>query len=233
MGWRWRLLKEYKQEDFLMLSGIQHYQFCKRQWALIHVEKQWEDNYRTMEGNILHEKVHNSSVKEKRGELITSRAMPVHSFELGISGECDAVEFKKNEDGVEIPKLNGKYIITPIEYKRGKPKISNEDILQVIAQVICLEEMFCCEISNAYLYYHEIRRRQEVVITEELKDKVRKTYDEMHQLLEQKYTPNVTWKKHCNACSLRDVCLPVLGKKKSVKEYVRRAIIGDQNETIG
>ncbi|MFI3238067.1 MAG: CRISPR-associated protein Cas4 [Lachnospiraceae bacterium] len=210
-----------------MLSGIQHYQFCKRQWALIHVEQQWEENYRTMEGNILHEKVHDSSIKEKRGHLIISRAMRVHSYELGISGECDVVEFKKDEEGVDIPKLNGKYAISPVEYKRGKPKTGNEDILQLIAQVICLEEMFRCEISIAYLYYHEIRRRQEVVITDELKNKVHIIYEEMHQLLERKYTPNVTWKKQCNACSLKDICLPVLGKKNSVKEYMGRAIVGE------
>ncbi|MFI3214586.1 MAG: CRISPR-associated protein Cas4 [Eubacteriales bacterium] len=207
-----------------MLSGIQHFRFCKRQWALIHVEQQWEENYRTVEGKILHDKAHDASVKEKRGELIVSRAMPVHSYELGISGECDVVEFIKSDKGVEVPKLNGYYRIMPVEYKRGKPKAGEEDILQLTAQVMCLEEMFCCEIQTACLFYHETRRRQEVEITKRLKEEIRKTYESMHQLLERQYTPTVSWKKHCNACSLKDICLPVLGKTKSVKEYVRKAI---------
>lgn len=225
--WRWKLLKEYKQEDFLMLSGIQHFKFCKRQWALIHVEQQWQENYYTMEGNILHEKVHDVSIREKREKIIISRAMPIQSYELGISGECDAVEFWENENGVDVPKLQGRYLIFPIEYKRGKPKIDDEDILQLVAQVMCLEEMFCCKIEKAYLYYHEIRRRQEVIITDVLRKEVRETYEYMHQLMGRKYTPKVSWTKSCNACSLRDICLPVLGKKKSVSKYIKEAVAGE------
>mgnify|MGYP000956894865 CR=1 FL=1 len=95
-------MKEYNEEDFLMLSGIQHYSFCKRQWALIHIENQWSENIRTIEGNILHEKAHDNSMMERRGNIIISRGMPIVSRTLGVSGECDVVEFHKDKDGVNI-----------------------------------------------------------------------------------------------------------------------------------
>jgi CRISPR-associated exonuclease Cas4 len=112
----------YKQEEYLMLSGIQHFVFCKRQWALIHIENVWQDNYHTAIGNVFHEKVHNSAVFEKRGNIITSRAMPIHSSVLGISGECDVVEFISDKKGVKIQGREGMYIPCPVEYKKGSLK---------------------------------------------------------------------------------------------------------------
>ncbi len=228
MDWSWRLLKDYKQEDFLLLSGIQHYAFCKRQWALIHIEKQWAENVKTMEGKILHENAHDETVKEKRGNLVISRAMPIQSYQLGVSGECDVVEFRKDINGIDIPKLKGKYSVTPIEYKRGKPKEGNEDVFQLVAQAMCLEEMFCCNIEVGYLFYYETRRRVQVVITRELKEHVTKCIEEMHQLFDRQYTPLENFGKSCNSCSLKAICLPVLGKKKSVRRYINNVIQGDE-----
>lgn len=85
----------YKEEDFLQLSGIQHFAFCRRQWALAYIELQWQENVRTVEGKIFHENAHDVSMKEKRGDLLIVRAMPIHSWEMGVSGECDVVEFHK------------------------------------------------------------------------------------------------------------------------------------------
>ena len=147
----------YKEEDYLQLSGIQHFAFCRRQWALAYIELQWQENVRTVEGKLLHEVAHDASVKEKRGSLIVVRAMPVHSRELGISGECDVVEFYKAEDGVPISGREGKYRVIPVEYKRGKPKTDDVDALQVAAQALCLEEMLCCDIPYGYIYYGETR----------------------------------------------------------------------------
>ena len=87
----------YKEEDFLQLSGIQHFAFCRRQWALAYIELQWQENVRTVEGKILHENAHDVSMKEKRGDLLIVRAMPIHSREMGVSGECDVVEFHKEK----------------------------------------------------------------------------------------------------------------------------------------
>ena len=109
----------YKEEEFLQLSGIQHFEFCRRQWALAYIELQWQENVRTVEGKILHENAHDTSIKEKRGDLIVVRAMPIHSREMGVSGECDVVEFHKAKDGINLSGKEGFYYVVPIEYKRG------------------------------------------------------------------------------------------------------------------
>ena len=112
----------YKEEDFLQLSGIQHFAFCRRQWALAYIELQWQENVRTVEGKILHENAHDVNMKEKRGDLLIVRAMPIHSWEMGVSGECDVVEFHKVKDGIQLAGKEGLYKAVPVEYKRGRPK---------------------------------------------------------------------------------------------------------------
>ena len=210
----------YKEDDFLQLSGIQHFAFCRRQWALAYIELQWQENVRTVEGHLLHENAHDAAIKEKSGDLIVVRAMPVHSKELGISGECDVVEFHKAEDGIPISGREGKYTVIPVEYKRGTPKSNDADALQVAAQALCLEEMLCCDIPYGYVYYGEIRRREKIEFTERLRYKVKDLFAEMHKYYSQRYTPKVKWSKSCNACSLKEICLPVLNKKVSVKKYL-------------
>ena len=95
--------------------------------------------------------------------------MPVHSREMGVSGECDVVEFHKVKDGISIAGREGSYSVIPVEYKRGKPKTDDSDILQVAAQALCLEEMLCCVIPYGYIYYGETRRRTKVEFTDEVK----------------------------------------------------------------
>ena len=202
----------YDEEDFLQLSGIQHFAFCRRQWALAYIELQWQENVRTVEGRLLHEKAHDPDRKEKRGDLIIVRAMPVHSRELGISGECDVVEFHKSEDGITIFGREGKYTVIPVEYKRGKPKESEMDALQVAAQALCLEEMLCCDIPYGFIYYGEIRHREKVEFTDVLRQKVKDMFAEMHRYYDQRYTPKAKRTKSCNTCSLKDICLPMLDK---------------------
>ena len=134
-------MRHYLEEEYLMLSGIQHFIFCRRQWALIHVEQQWEENYRTVDGKIMHCHAHDGDFFEKRGELLITRGMAVSSAELGISGMCDVVEFRKDENGIKLHGYEGNYNVIPIEYKRGKPKENLSDKLQLTAQALCLEEM--------------------------------------------------------------------------------------------
>ncbi len=212
----------YDEDDFLQLSGIQHFAFCRRQWALAYIELQWQENVRTVEGHLLHENAHDSSLKEKRGDLIIVRGMPVHSREIGISGECDVVEFHKSEDGVPVSGREGKYRAVPVEYKRGKPKANDVDALQVAAQALCLEEMLCCDIPCGYIYYGESRRREKIEFTDELRKKVKDMFAEMHKFYDQRYTPKVKRTKSCNACSLKDICIPELNKEISVKNYIDR-----------
>lgn len=212
------------EDDYLMLSGVQHFEFCKRQWALIHVEQQWEENVKTIEGQHVHRKVDQPFIKEKRKNIVTVRAMPVKSKVLKITGICDVVEFIKDDQGVDIPKLNGKYIAYPVEYKRGKPKKHDSDILQLVMQAICLEEMLLLNINKAYLYYEEIKRRVEIDITDDLRLKVHEIVEEMHMYYEKRYTPKVKTGPHCKQCSLKNICLPTLMKKQSVKSYIERKL---------
>ena len=219
-------MKEYDEEDFLMLSGIQHFKFCRRQWALIHIEKQWAENSRTVEGELFHQKAHDITFTEKRKNIIVSRAMPVHSRTLGTSGECDIVEFIANKDGINIAGRQGRYIICPVEYKKGSPKSGDEDIFQLVAQAMCLEEMFVCEIEKGYLYYGETRKRTEVIFSDAIKQEVRNAFEEMHSLFERRYTPKVKISKSCNACSLKSICLPILCKNKSAENYIKKIVSG-------
>ena len=215
---------EYREEDFLMLSGIQHFAFCRRQWALIHIENQWVENYSTVSGNIVHKNAHDKKFKETRGDILITRGMSIFSNILGISGECDVVEFHENINGVNLYGKDKKHIPFPIEYKRGKPKEHNADILQLCAQAMCLEEMLCCEITNGALYYDEIKRRENVVFTDELREEVVKIFAEMHNLYKKGHTPKVKPKKNCNSCSLKGICVPKIMRPKLVIDYMTQSI---------
>ena len=215
---------QYKEDDYLSLSGIQHFIFCRRQWALIHIEQQWEENLRTVEGHIMHANAHDSLKTETRGDIIITRGLPVFSKELGVYGVCDVVEFHRAEDGVNLFGREGRYLPCPIEYKKGRPKENDMDRLQLAAQAICLEEMLCCSIKSAYLYYGETRHRVEVPITQEIRDKVRSVFTEMHHYYNRRYTPKVKPTKQCKACSLKDICLPVLCKNKRAGTFINQML---------
>ncbi len=211
---------EYREDDFLMLSGIQHFSFCRRQWALIHIEMLWEENLRTIEGDRLHEICHNSLSSESRKNVIISRGMPVFSRAMGTSGECDVVEFRKSKTGITLTGREGLYTVYPIEYKHGEPKEDNCDILQLAAQAICLEEMLVCEVNRGAIYYGKIKRRLEVELTPEIKDSVRESFKEMHRCFKDKHIPKVKVTRKCNACSLKELCMPKLQRIGSVKKYL-------------
>jgi CRISPR-associated exonuclease Cas4 len=212
---------DYNEEDsYLMLSGIQHFQFCKRQWALIHIEQQWEENVRTVEGQYLHRKADEPFIREKRGNKLIVRAMPVKSSSLKITGICDVVEFLEDKNGFEINGSEGKYVAYPVEYKRGKPKMEDSDVLQLTAQAMCLEEMLLCEITIGYMFYNEIKHRVEVPLTGETKNKVRTIFAEMHDYYDRRYSPKVKTGSFCKNCSLQHICLPGIMNKRTVKSYI-------------
>ena len=215
---------EYAEDNYLMISGIQHFKFCRRQWALIHVEQQWEENVHTIMGELMHKKVHDPYITEKRRDTLVVRALPVSSRIMGISGECDVVEFHKCEDGIKLYGHRGLYSVYPVEYKKGKPKLTEEDKLQHTAQALCLEEMFSTEIPEGAIFYGETRRRDVVEFHEELRLEVKRMFQEMHQYYDRNYTPKVKYSKACNACSLKEVCLPKLGKAVSVKSYMNQIL---------
>lgn len=169
----------------------------------------------------MHELVHDSDFTQKRGRLLLSRGMPVKSYTLGITGVCDMVELEEDPDGVAIVGRPGKYKIFPVEYKLGKPDDTNSDVWQLCAQAMCLEEMFCTNISEGAIYYARLRRRKNILLDDALRASVKAAISEMHQLMARRYTPKVRPKKACAGCSLHEICQPELLKKSSVTEYVR------------
>lgn len=211
----------YPEESFLRLSGLQHFKFCRRQWALIHIENQWAENYRTTDGAILHERAHDKDLTECRGDLLITRDMRIFSQSLGVSGACDVVEFHSGSTGIPLDGRCGLWQPYPVEYKRGRPKQDTADALQLCGQAMCLEEMLCCEIPAGYLYYGETRHRLRVELTEELRQTVKSAAAEMHALYARRHTPKGKRTKACNACSIKDLCLPVICGKKTATGYLQ------------
>jgi CRISPR-associated exonuclease Cas4 len=210
----------YAEDEYLQIAEIQHFAFCPRQWALAYLEQQWQENVLTVEGHALHDKAHDESIKEKRRGRIIVRGMRIASSALGISGDCDVVEFIEDKDGVAIPSYQGRYRVVPVEYKRGHPKAGEEDVLQLTLQAMCLEDMLATQIAVGYLYYGEIRHRSPVEFRDEMKQHIRDMLREMRQYIRKGYTPKVKPHKGCKKCSLQGLCLPGLKRQKSAKEYV-------------
>lgn len=218
----------FSDDDLLQLSGLQHFAFCRRQWALIHIEKQWQENWRTTEGSLMHSRAHDTGIRERRGDTLIVRGLSVVSRTLGISGQCDVVEFHPAFDGVPIRGEDGAWRPYPVEYKHGSPKTRQADELQLCAQAMCLEEMLCCQITEGALFYGETRRRTMVSFDDELRDTVRTMLEEMHQLYKRGYTPKVRPTKACNACSLKELCLPSLLRSDHSAKYLRDAMEGEE-----
>lgn len=214
-------MSTYQEDDYLMISGLQHFSFCRRQWALIHIEQQWSENLRTVEGEILHERAHDFSLSEKRGDILTVRGLGVHSPSLGVNGVCDVVEFHRSEDGTALHGREGLWQPVPVEYKRGSTKVNDADRLQLCCQAMCLEEMLCCTVSKGALFYGETRRREQVALTGELRAQVREMLLEMHRYYARRYTPKSKPSKSCNACSLKELCLPKLCGNLSAHTYIQ------------
>ena len=216
----------YSEEDYLQLSGLQHFKFCRRQWALAYIEQQWAENFRTVDGALMHQNAHDTGFRESRGDLFITRGVSVFSPTLGVSGQCDVLEYHRGSAGIPIRGKEGLWQPFPVEYKRGSPRDDTGDTLQLCGQAMCLEEMLCCEIPEGALYYGEIRRRVPVAFTSELRDEVRGMLDLMHDLYRRGHTPKVKPNKSCNACSMKELCLPRLMKSRSVAAYLNDAMEG-------
>lgn len=216
---------EYTADELLPLSGIQHFLFCRRQWALIHVERQWQENALTAEGKIMHQRADDPFFTETRNGVITARSVPIASYRLGLVGVCDVVEFTLSPEGVNLPGREGLYLAAPVEYKRGHEKRDPCDEAQLCAQAVCLEEMLSMAIPRGYLYYGETRHRVEVELSAELRGLVRDMSDEMHAYFQRGYTPRVKTSKACRSCSLADICLPELQEKVvAASHYIKQQI---------
>jgi CRISPR-associated exonuclease Cas4 len=206
----------YTEDDLIQLSALQHFVFCERQCALIHIEQIWSENLFTAEGKIMHEKA-DSNKFESRGNVRIDYSVPLRSLRLGLSGKADVVEFHKMEDGTWLP--------FPVEYKRGKPKADDCDRVQLCAQAVCLEEMLKVEIPEGALFYGQTRRREDVVFDERLRTATEDISRRVHELIASGLTPKAEYSKKCESCSLRDLCLPkTCGKSKAVSKYLLTAM---------
>jgi CRISPR-associated exonuclease Cas4 len=214
----------FSGDELLPLSGLQHLQFCERQWGLIQIEQQWEENRLTAEGRILHQRVHEAATEARPG-IVIARGLQLQSLRLGLSGQSDVVEFHGSESGVELPNRKGWWRPFPVEYKRGRPKADSCDEVQLCAQTLCLEEMFGTVIESGALFYGTNRRRTEVRFEAALRKRTEELARRMHQLYSSGVTPPPVYAKKCENCSLYNRCLPrTASKRATVERYMASAL---------
>lgn len=221
----------YADDQMLMLSGIQHFMFCPRQWALIHIEQEWSDNQLTIEGQLLHKHVDDPSYRQKCGDHITLRSVSLASKELGLYGISDAIELHPVQSQTNCfihPKYPGNWLPIIVEYKHGKPKHNAIDEVQLAAQVMCLEEMYNLQLSHASFFYAEIRRRVDVDINDALRQIVHDCAKEMHEIYQNATIPQAQYSKKCIHCSLQDVCMPQIGKCTKVEYYLTKHLLNEE-----
>jgi len=210
----------FPEEDYVPISALQHWIFCPRQCALIHIEQQWEENLLTAEGRGIHKKVHGTDTEVRDGVRIV-RGLRLRSHKLGLVGQSDVVEFHAASDGAEIPGLESRFRPYPIEYKRGKPKIDISDEVQLCAQALCLEEMLSTDVLKGALFYGRPHRRKEIEFTDALKQKTHEETYRLHEFILKRETPKVKYSKKCRSCSLIDLCIPkITGIRKNINQYL-------------
>jgi len=200
--------------DLIPISALQHYLYCPRQCALIHVERQWAESRHTAEGRLLHERA-DQPQKQRRKDVRTVTAMPLLSLELRITGTADVVEFHR-EGEVERA--------FPVEYKRGRPKVHRADEVQLCAQALCLEQMLESPVPTGAIFYGVTRRRKEVSFDKTLRALTHQTIVDVHAMIGAATTPSATYDgRRCDACSLIDICQPRwLGRTQSVEGWLKQ-----------
>ncbi|WP_029460882.1 CRISPR-associated protein Cas4 [Solidesulfovibrio alcoholivorans] len=205
----------YAEDELLPLSALQHLLFCRRQCALIHIERVWAENAFTVRGGILHEKAHEQGYASRDGVRV-ARAVPLRSMELGLSGVADVVEFHESRAGE---------IVFPVEYKLGQPKADACDTVQLCAQALCLEEMLSRRIEAGAVFYGRTRRRLAVAFDAALREATRAACADLHAFVAAGRTPQARYEKRCRSCSLEATCLPqACGGKRSARVYLRQAV---------
>jgi CRISPR-associated exonuclease Cas4 len=207
----------FAEADLIPLSALQHYMFCPRQCALIHVEQIWVESGLTAEGRIQHERV-DAGGAERRRDVKRTFGLPIRCLRLGLAGKADVVEFHRQADGTWRP--------YPVEHKRGRRKEEDWDRVQLCAQALCLEEMLGASVPEGALFYGKEQRREVVEIGEALRRKTDEVAAAIHCLFADGCTPAPVYAKKCDSCSLMDTCLPrgVGGRGNRVGRYLARVL---------
>ena len=206
----------HQESDYIMLSALQHYPFCPRQCALIHIEQLWAENRYTAEGKVLHERA-DSGKSQQRGGVRIVRSLPISSQKHGLSGQADVVEF--HADGN----------VCPVEYKRGRPKQDRCDEVQLCGQALCLEEMLAVSIDSGALFYGQRRRRKDVLFDSGLRKLTLEILAATRQMIAAGRTPAAVYSKKCGSCSMLHLCLPkICSAEHSVQRYLSSMLRGEQ-----
>lgn len=209
-----------EDDDLIPISALQHYLYCPRQCALIHLEQHWAENRQTAEGQLLHRQADKPQVERRRG-VRTVTAMPLLSLELGITGKADVVEFHSSEAGE---------CAFPVEYKRGRPKAHRADEVQLCAQALCLEPMLGTPVEAGALFYGQTRRRQEVTFDPALRELTRRIIADTRRMLVSGQTPSATYTpKLCDRCSLIDACQPRWLGRRGIDAWLRRQLDDEED----
>lgn len=216
-------------DELIMLSALQHYLFCPRQCALIHIEGSWKENFLTASGRTLHEHVDKVG-SETRRDIHIATSLRLVSHRMGVMGVADLVEFHRTERScddlgrrmaIRLPNRIGFWRPFPVEYKRGKPKSHRADEVQLCAQGMCLEEMLDVYVGGGALFYGEPRRRMDVLFDDELRGLTDATARGAHELLSSGVTPPPVRTEGCDACSLKEYCF---GEAPSARRWIEKEL---------
>lgn len=209
-----------QDDKYIPLSYISQFHYCKRRVGLLMLEQQWSDSTDTIKGTAEHKNVHTAGSKSHNGHYVLTE-LQVFSKKMGLAGKCDVVEAIPCLEGVSLPFLDeNRYTLYPIEYKHGKFRNELEYELQLCAQAMCLEEMYCVKIKSGALFYISSHRRKEILFDDELRNTVLKTASELAKLLDSEQVPQAVGSSKCSRCSLKDICMPDI--LYSVNEYMKK-----------
>jgi CRISPR-associated exonuclease Cas4 len=192
----------FDETEYVMLSALQHFVFCPRQCALIHIEQSWTENIYTLRGLRVHENVHTPGDESIEEGIRVERSLPLYSHKLGLKGISDVVEFLS--DGRPYP----------VEYKAGSKKGRDADNVQLCAQALCLEEMMGCDIPAGAIFHHGSRRRREVRFDLPLRQLTLQTILDTRAMLQVQHLPPPVNDPRCEDCSLIETCMP-----EAVKQF--------------
>jgi len=217
----------YSEEDLLPISALSHLLFCERRAMLVHLEEAWRDNVYTVEGRNVHENAHEAGTCVE-GNIRIARGLWLRSFQLGLVGKADVIEFHSGADmdderhSVILSGAEGRWKPFPVEYKRGRRRHERGYEVQVCAQAMCLEEMLNVKVPCGALYYAATHRRLDLVFNENLRKETIAAAARLHELMQLGVTPEAIYGKKCESCSMIDVCLPEnTGGGKSALQYLR------------